>query len=388
MKPMKKTQTQFLELLRAGLWGVPVNPENFKPDSVDWKTVLRIAREQTMLVVVADGIETLPKESWPEKDFMMKLAMMRLRTEYVHRLLNLTIAQIVNALDAEGIHSVLLKGQGIAQNYLRPESRACGDIDLYTGNRGYQRAFDIIESLNEEQVRKKPVESEHHMHTSLNGVEVEIHRYASFLHGTRLNENFHKWTQENIDDLFGSDKLGIWDNDGTAVFLPPATFNALFVLHHAVRHMTLEGVGLRQICDWTMFLHKSHAQVDVEVLGRKLKELQMVRIWQEFGRLAVNFLGLPVEELPLAPKDIAPTRKTYMLLRHIFISGNFGRFDVNRLDDSEEPLIVKRWHIFIFLPKRLVKLFGLFPGYVMAFMWYWFTSTVVRLTRKYFRRSK
>ena len=70
--------------------------------------------------------------------------------------------------------------------------------------------------------------------------------------------------------------------------LAPATFNAFFILHHAVRHMTTEGVGFRQICDWVMLLHRCHAQVDVEVLGRKLKELHMEAIWQEFGRLAAK----------------------------------------------------------------------------------------------------
>ena len=76
---MNRAQTQFLELLRAGLWGVAADPENFKPDSIDWKAVLRIAKEQTMFAVVADGIETLPRELWPAKEVMMKLAMMRLK---------------------------------------------------------------------------------------------------------------------------------------------------------------------------------------------------------------------------------------------------------------------------------------------------------------------
>lgn len=88
--------------MRAGIWGVAAGPENFKPDSDDWKAVLRIAKEQTMLVVVADGIETLPKELWPAKEVMMKLAMMRFNTEQAHTLLDSTIAQIVNALEAEG----------------------------------------------------------------------------------------------------------------------------------------------------------------------------------------------------------------------------------------------------------------------------------------------
>ena len=375
---MDRAQTQFLELLRAGLWGVAADPDNFKPDSTDWRAVLRIAKEQTMMVVVTDGIETLPKEMWPPKEVMMRLAMMRVKTSQAHQLLNSTIAQIVSALEAEGVHSVLLKGQGIAQNYRRPESRTCGDIDLYTGLGGYQRAYEIIESLHEGRPHKEAAECTHHLHTDLNGVEVEIHRQASFIHGKRMDANFQKWTRESMDEEFGSGRLESWDNGGTAVGLAPATYNAFFILHHAVRHMTTEGVGFRQICDWVMLLHKCHAQVDAEVLGRKLKELRMTRIWQEFGRLAVNFLGLPVEELPLAPKDIAPTRRTHKLLQHIFISGNFGRFDANGRDHSEVPYLVRKWRSFTFQSKRLAKLFRLFPGYATAYMWHWFTGAVVR----------
>ena len=375
---MNRSQTQFLELLRAGLWGVAADPDNFRPDSVDWRAVLRIAKEQTMMVVVTDGIETLPKELWPPKEVMMKLAMMRLKTEQAHRLLDSTIAQIVKALDAEGVHSVLLKGQGIAQNYRRPESRTCGDIDLYTGLGGYERAFEIIEGLHEGRPHREAAECVHHLHTSLNGVEVEIHRQTSFMHGKRMDAMFQEWTKQSLDEMFGSGKLEVWDNDGAAVALAPATYNAFFILHHAVRHMTTEGVGFRQICDWTMLLHRCHSQVDVEKLGKMLKELRMERIWLEFGRLAVNYLGLPADELPLAPANLAPTRKTSKLLKHIFISGNFGRFDANGRDHSEVPYLVRKWRSFTFQSKRLFKLFGMFPGYSMAYLWHWFTGAIVR----------
>ena len=375
---MNRAQTQFLELLRAGLWAVASDSEIFNPDSTDWRAILRIAKEQTMLAVVADGIETLPKELWPPKEVMMKLAMMRLKIEQTHALLNSTIAQIVQALDAQGVPSVLLKGQGIAQNYLRPESRTCGDIDLYTGHDGYQKAFEIIESLHEGRAHKEAAEWEHHMHTDLNGVEVEIHRKASFLEGKRIDDNFQEWTRRTLDEQFGTDGLEVWNNAGTHVALAPVTYNVFFILHHAVRHMTTEGVGFRQICDWTMLLHKCHAQVDVEQLGRKLKELHMETIWKEFGRLVVNFLGLPASELPLAPVDLRPTRTTYKLLQHIFISGNFGHFDANGCDRSKAPYLVKKWRSFTFQSRRLMKLFGLFPGYSLAYMWHWFTGGVVR----------
>lgn len=376
--PMDRSQTQFLELMRAGLWGVAADPDNFKPDSTDWRAVLRIAKEQTMMVVVTDGIETLPKELWPPKEVMMKLAMMRVKTSQAHQLLNSTIAQIVAALEAEGVHSVLLKGQGIAQNYRRPESRTCGDIDLYTGLGGYTRAYEIIEALHEGRPHKEAAECTHHLHTDLNGVEVEIHRQTSFLHGKRMDANFQEWSKQSLDELFGSEALEMWDNGGTAVALAPATYNAFFILHHAVRHMTTEGVGFRQICDWVILLHRCHSQVEVQLLSRKLKELRMERIWAEFGRLAVNYLGLPADELPLAPANLAPTRRTHKLLQHIFISGNFGRFDANGRDHSQVPYLVRKWRSFTFQSKRLVKLFRLFPGYATAYMWHWFTGAVVR----------
>lgn len=375
---MNKSQTQFLELLRAGLWGVAPDLDDFRSENTDWRAVLRIASEQTMVVVVADGIEMLPEELWPSKEAILKLAVMRLRTEQAHRLLNSTIAQIVTALDAEGVPSVLLKGQGIAQNYRHPESRTCGDIDLYTGLGGYHKAFEIIEKLHDGRPHKEAAESTHHLHTSLNGVEVEIHRQASFLHGRKMNADFQSWTRNSIDEQFGTGKLEVWDNGGTKVTLAPATFNAFFILHHAVRHMTTEGVGFRQLCDWTMLLHKYHSQIDTRLLGRKLRELKMERIWNEFGRLVVNYLGLPKEELPLAPADMAPTRRTRKLLQHIFISGNFGRFDANGRDHSDVPYLVRKWRSFTFQSKRLMKLFMLFPGYASAYMWHWFTGAVWR----------
>lgn len=377
IQQMTISQKQFMALLRAGLWGKEADAELFR-GGVDWKTVFSIASEQTVAVIVADGIETLPPDLWPPKEVVMKLMMLRMKTGQMHALLNSTLNKIVRALDAEKVHSVLLKGQGVAQNYLKPESRSCGDIDLYTGVNGYEKACAVIEGLNNEE-HKPGQECEHHMHLSLNGVEVEVHRKTSFLHGRRMDANFQQWTRQSLDELFGCDALEVWYNDGTAVTLPPATYNAFFILHHAVRHMTTEGVGFRQICDWVMLLHRYYAEIDAELLAKKLKELRMERIWNEFGRLAVGFLGLPASELPLAPANLTPGRKTHELLRHIFLSGNFGRFDANGRDRMPRPYLVRKWHSFTFQSLRLMKLFNLFPGYSLSYMWNWFTGAIVRL---------
>ena len=373
---MESHEKLFFEILQNGLWGKPIEAV---PTRNDMLHVVKLALSQTVLGIVGNVIITDKTLSSylteRELAYLRKLVMSVVSVSYTW---NCSVRNIFMEMHDNGVEPILLKGQGIAQYYPNPDFRQCGDIDLYTGLEGYQRAFEIIEGLHEGRPHREAAECVHHLHTSLNGVEVEIHRQTSFMHGKRMDAKFQEWTKQSLDELFGSGKLEMWDNGGTAVALAPATYNAFFILHHAVRHMTTEGVGFRQICDWTMLLHKCHSQVDVEKLGKMLKELKMEKIWAEFGRLAVNYLGLPADELPLAPANLAPTRKTSKLLKHIFISGNFGRFDANGRDHSEVPYLVRKWRSFTFQSKRLMKLFGLFPGYSLAYMWHWFSGAIVR----------
>ena len=375
---MTTEQQQFLELLRAGLWGKPADPTLFPIGSTDWKTITRIGMEQAVPVIIMDGMETLPQEHWPSKEIMLRLMMLRVKTSQMHLFLNNTLNQIVEALNAEGIPSALLKGQGVAQNYLKPESRSCGDIDLYTGQDNYTRACEIIESLDDE--TSHAIECDHHMHMQLNGIEVELHRQADYMPGKRSNGKMQEWTKESIDANFGTDALRSWNNNGTDIKLPSPTFDAFFILHHAVRHMTVEGIGFRQICDWIMYLDRHHDKVDTELLEKKLKEFNLTQVWKEFGLLAINILGLNAEHLPLHQCRMK-SRKTYELTRHIFISGNFGKFDTNIKNRSKTTYLKRKWRSFRYQSSRLFKLLGLFPKFIITFCIGWLVESTLRLIR-------
>ena len=52
---MTISQKQFIELLKAGLWGRAADAELFR-DGVDWKAVLRLAKEQSVLALVANAV--------------------------------------------------------------------------------------------------------------------------------------------------------------------------------------------------------------------------------------------------------------------------------------------------------------------------------------------
>ena len=366
---MTKSQQQFLELLRSGLWGKAADTTLFQK-GVDWKAVLRIATEQTVQVIVADGIETLPEELWPPKEIMIKLMMIRIKIQQMHNLLNATLNQIVEALNAENIPSVLLKGQGVAQNYRKPESRSCGDIDIYIGRENFAKACDIIRNLNPEEQTDTP-ESEQHMHLELNGVVIEVHKIASVINQRSKARDFEEWTNDATIRYLGT----FYENQGTRINLPDPTFNAFFILYHAVRHMFSEGVGFRQICDWSMFLHKNHQNINVEELEKKLKEYRLTAIWREFSILVHKVIGLPKEDIPLYP-DNDGSDITEELTRHIFISGNFGKFDTDRRNPNEKKYLKRKWRSFRFQSSRLFKLFFLFPTFTLTYGWGWFTNSM------------
>ena len=123
---MTLAQQQYLELLRAGLWSKSADQSLFQGE-VDWKAILRTSHQQTTNIIVADGIDTLPPSLCPPKKRIFKLAIRRTENTLMHNLLNTTLNQAVQALNAEGIWSILLKGQGVANNYINPQSRMCGD---------------------------------------------------------------------------------------------------------------------------------------------------------------------------------------------------------------------------------------------------------------------
>jgi len=373
---MTATRQQFLELLKAGLWGEKADGSLFK-EGADWRKIMKTARQQTVQAVILYGIETLPEEAWPPKEVIHRLMMDRTRNVQMHRLLNSTLNDVVQTLDSAGIPSVLLKGQGVAQNYAKPESRSCGDIDLYVGECNFTRAIEVISGMKNDSL-KVGIECDHHVQISLNQVEIELHKKADYMPGTRMNRDLQQWTIESIDSNFGTGSLPSWDNAGTKVSLAPATFDAFFILHHAVRHMTTGGIGFRQLCDWAMYLHRNHAHIDAEALKNKLERYHMTAIWQEFGILAVRHLGLPIEELPLAPAS-TDSSKTGKLLDQIFISGNFGHADTNRKEKKEEGYMKRKWRDFSYQSSRLMMLFSIFPSYTVNYFLRWARGGVCRL---------
>lgn len=60
---------------------------------------------------------------------------------------------------------------------------------------------------------------------------------------------------------------------------------------------------MRQICDWRRLRWKFAGEIDVRLLEQRLIEARLMSEWRVFVALVVDWLGIPVEAMPLYRKD-------------------------------------------------------------------------------------
>lgn len=111
-------------------------------------------------------------------------------------------------------------------------------------------------------------------------------------------------------------------NGSTQIFIPAPNNDVLFVFTHFLHHFFVEGIGLRQICDWCRILWKNKENIKNNLLEKWLKEAGLMSEWRTFAALAVNTLGMPVDAMPFYKEG--HTRRSNLALRHILKCGNIG----------------------------------------------------------------
>lgn len=318
---MNLEREQFLALLRAGLWGRPTAlPPTGKPTR--WDDIIGMASRQTVIGLVADAITHLPEADRPDGRRIAQLQALVVRNHQAHQRLNRQLIETVNLFRDHGIRPILLKGQGVARLYPNPLLRQCGDIDLYIGPEDYGKARDLIERHYGKDPRNH--ESLKHYHAHHQGLSIELHRVAERLANPIYDHRFQAWTRRYLHDTAPT----LVEINGTAIEVPHPLFNALYLFHHAWHHFISSGIGLRQLCDWSLCLHTYRETIDHERLRADLKALGLIRPWRLFAHIAVVRLGLPEAECPLYSDRYA--RQAEKALDMIMHSGNFGHYDPTR----------------------------------------------------------
>ena len=305
--------TVFLTLLRAGLWEQDLRVS--ESGDIDYSEIYRIAEEQAVVGLLTAGLEHVVGIKVPKEE-VLHFVGSALLLEQRNTAMNEFVASLIERLRKEDVYAILVKGQGIAQCYERPLWRACGDVDLLLSDGNYKAAKEVLTPIAEE-VSDENTATKHQAY-KINSFDVELHGRMPF----GLSRRVDKVIDEAQRDVFFGGSVRSWTNGNTFVFLPSPDNDVIFVFTHFLHHFFIEGVGLRQICDWCRLLWTYRSSIDMKLLENRIKKLGLMTEWKVFGTLAVEYLGMPVEAMPFY--DAGYKAKAERVLRRILECGNFG----------------------------------------------------------------
>lgn len=362
MKSLNNNQQAFFELLRAGLWGKEARLSKF--GAINLKEICRIAEEQSVVGLVAAGLEHVTDVKLPKEEVLMVVGQ-TLQLEQRNKAMNAFVAELIGRLKDAGIYALLVKGQGIAQCYERPLWRACGDVDLLLNADDYEKAKKLLLPLATD------VETEytHFKHVGMTIPDTfgtsdkgRADGWVVELHGT-LHSRLSKRVDRQIDaiqeDTFKFGNVRAWDNGGMTVFLPAVDNDVIFVFTHILHHFFFEGIGLRQICDWCRLLWTYKDVIDVKGLAFRLDEMGIMSEWKAFAAYAVEYLGMPAEAMPLYSRDKKWSRKAARINAFVLEVGNFG--NKQRRDFRDMSYYGRKYKSFLGRLSDMLRHFAIFP---------------------------
>lgn len=314
---INNNQQAFFALVRAGLWEKEVRLLPY--GEVDYAEVMRLAQEQAVVGLVAAGLEHVTDVKVPQV-WALQFAGQTIQLEQRNKAMNQFIADLIAKMREADIYTLLVKGQGIAQCYERPQWRTSGDVDLFLSAENFEKAKSLLLPLSSGNKPECNYSKE---------LGFYIDSWSVELHGTQRT-GLSSRVDAEIDavqrDLFYGGKVRSWNNGGATIFLPAADEDVFIVFTHFVKHFYKEGgVTVRQVCDWCRLLWTYKDSIDSKLLERRIKRAGLKSEWKAFAAFAVDYLEIPVEAIPLYSKAEKWSRKAEKIVDFILKGGEWRK---------------------------------------------------------------
>ena len=330
MKLQDSNCNAFLALVRAGLWEKDVCLSEY--GKIGYDGILKLTQEQTVVGLVTAGFEHVKDVRVPQ-EHVLQFVGLTLQDEQRNASVNTFIAKAVEKMREADIYTLLVKGQGIAQCYERPLWRTSGDIDFFLSDTNYEKAKNYLLPLSSNNKPERIFSKELGMsilETFGTSDEGRADPWYVEIHGT-LRTGLSTCLDREIDsvqrEVFYGGSVRTWQNGKTQVFLPGVNEDVFFVFTHYIKHFYKEGgVSIRQLCDWCRLLWTYRDSLNHRVLESRIRKAGLMTEWKAFGALAVDYLGIPVEAMPLYSEDKKWGKKAERIVAFILKGGKWQRF--------------------------------------------------------------
>ncbi len=352
---------QLFALLRLGLNTSTIDKENLSDfimlPADKWTSLGDMACNQGVLGFVLDGVERLEETPYGPTRELSK----QQKLEWIGQVMqieqgNRRQIEVMNDLAQkwidEGCKVMVMKGQANGLLYSKPNHRSPGDIDCYL--------FENYQLGNEIAKRAGAVVDEgwyKHSQISYKGEMFENHQY--FVHTREGNSS--KLLQKELAAALDTNKWEHYPN--SCICLPPAQWNAMFLTYHACAHFITEGLRLKQVLDWAMFLQKEQEKVNWEQFYAYCDRHHLRRFVDAITSICVKHLGIQINNSEIKTESPYADKILQSAL-----------YDDDYIYGAGESRWGGRWHLVKSLFKYKWKYEEIYQQSVWKQLWWYFTG--------------
>lgn len=299
-------------LLSEALFGCPFDC----PEDVDWEQVFQESYMQGVHMIAFQHPDeyNIPLELQNKfKGVLRTFAVRNLKIGQQHTVIHKLMTE-------KEIPYCILKGLSSASYYPDSFLRGLGDVDFLVHQEDLERAEQIL--LTNGFVKREGKDTDYHTVFDKNGCKFEMHRDFAELWDESARAIVHRYRDTMIRE-----SIRIQTNGNT--YMSPSQFHhGLILLLHTQQHLLAEGIGLRHLCDWAVFVHSFPEDEFVQLFRDKLQEIGLWRFAQILSLSSSITIKLP-EKNWMDPTEKNKRLATALLLDFLD-GGNFGVKDQNR----------------------------------------------------------
>lgn len=303
--------------------------------NISWRAVYGLARKQGVLAIAFDGLTKLFEA---DKEFAKSFPQ-PLKLQWINAVFTIeqryekqqeVYADLAERWAEQGIKTLCLKGLAFSTYYPISNHRECGDFDCYLYDdyaKGNAIARELGAMVNEDMYK--------HSEIIYRKMMIENHRFMVAVRGGRKMRELNSL----LDNIARTEPRK--EISGTKIEIPSPMFNALFMTYHSLTHFLSEGIRLRHVLDWALFVEKEQDNLDWERFYALCEEYDMRAFVDCITAIAVQGLGIRIanpqiatespyaervlesiieDETSIFSQNIGAWRKRVMLVRNLFAS--------------------------------------------------------------------
>lgn len=292
-------------------------------ETVDWSSIVTELDQQAVLGITSLVLQQKGRKGMPDE---LMCHITKRRRQVIMRSTQIAVLQnkIWRVLYDHGIAVAVIKGMASAVYYPYPFIRTMGDIDLIVNPENFQMA---VQTLLEFGLKKSIGSDTYHAVMEKEGYIIELHQSPASVH-----KDIHgNYIREFI--LSGLNDVEMATVEKYCFPMLPWQQNGMELIWHIRQHL-YNGLGLRHIIDWMMFVdHCLDDQRYIE-FEPELKKCGLLNLAATVTKMCQMYLGLRADGISWCGE--VDEKLCEELMDYILEQGDFGK---KKLDDKAAKVL-------------------------------------------------